>query len=65
MSGSFENTQMPGVIEIKDGKIEGDTISFEYERQMNGQGFPIKWTGTLSGDELKLKRAVGTSGPGR
>jgi hypothetical protein len=75
LSGTFENTQMPGVIEFKDGKIEGDKISFEYVRQMNGQDFPVKWTGTLSGNELKLKRelaggmggggGMGMPGPGR
>lgn len=64
LSGTFENTQMPGVIEFKDGKIEGDVISFEYVRQMNGQDFPVKWTGTLSGDELKLKREL-AGGMGR
>ena len=56
---------MPGTIEIKDGKIEGDKISFDYDRQMNDQSFKINWTGTLVGDELKLKRGVGTPGGGR
>ena len=42
--------------EFKDGKIEGDKISFSYVRQMNGQDMKISWTGTLSGDEIKLKR---------
>jgi hypothetical protein len=64
LSGTFENTQMPGVIEFKDGKIEGDKMSFEYVRQMNGQDFPVKWTGTLSGDELKLKRELAGGGMG-
>ncbi|MEJ2109199.1 MAG: alpha/beta hydrolase-fold protein [Acidobacteriota bacterium] len=64
LSGTFENTQMPGVIEFKDGKVEGDKISFEYIRQMNGQDFPVKWTGTLSGDELSLKREL-AGGMGR
>ncbi len=59
LTGTIENTQMPGVIEFKDGKIEGDRISFSYVRQMNGQDFKISWTGTLSGDEIKLKREAG------
>ena len=65
LSGTLENTQMPGAIEFKDGKIEGDNISFDYVRQMNGQDFQIKWTGTLSGDELKLKRELAGGGMGR
>jgi hypothetical protein len=55
---------MPGAIEIKDGKIEGDKISFDYDRQMTGQSFKIIWTGTLAGDEIKLKRGVGMPGGG-
>ncbi len=59
LTGTIENTQMPGAIEFKEGKIKGNEISFTYFRQMGGQNFDMKWTGTLSGDELKLKRIVG------
>ncbi len=62
LSGTLENTQMPGAVEFKDGKIEGNKISFEYVRQMMGQDFPVKWSGTLSGDELKLKRELAGGG---
>jgi len=64
VSGTIENTQFPGVIEFKDGKLEGNTISFSYVRQIGGQEMNISWTGTLSGDELKLKRSVGGGMPG-
>ena len=57
--GTIENMQMPGAIEFKDGKIEGNNISFSYDRDMDGRGFKVEWTGTLSGDELKLKRGLG------
>jgi enterochelin esterase-like enzyme len=64
-SGTIENSQFPGPIEFKDGKIEGNKISFTYVRQMSGQDMKISWTGTLSGDELKLKReAAGGGAPG-
>jgi len=62
LTGMLENPQMPGAIEFKDGKIEGDNISFSYVRQMNGQNFKISWTGTLSGDEIKLRREAGGGG---
>jgi enterochelin esterase-like enzyme len=65
LTGTLVNSQMPGAIEIKEGKIEGDKISFEYTRQMGGQDIKILWTGTLSGDEMKLKRGVGMPGGGR
>ncbi len=59
LSGTIENTQFPGPIEFKDGKLEGNTIAFSYMRSMGGQEIAISWTGTLSGDELNLKRSVG------
>jgi enterochelin esterase-like enzyme len=62
LTGTLENTQMPEAIEFKDGKIEGDKISFDYVRRMMGQDFQIKWTGTLSGDEIKLKRELAGGG---
>jgi hypothetical protein len=46
LTGTLENSQMPGAMEFKDGKIEGDKISFSYVRQMNGQDMKISWTGT-------------------
>jgi enterochelin esterase-like enzyme len=64
LTGTLANPQMPGAIEFKDGKIEGDKISFDYVRQMNGQDIKIIWTGTLAGDEIKLKRGVGGGMPG-
>jgi len=74
ITGTFENSQTPGAVELKDGKIEGDKISFNYVRQINGQDMKVSWTGTLSGDEMKLKREIagggtrgggdGRSGPG-
>lgn len=65
LTGTLVNPQMPGTVEIRNGKIEGDSISFDYERQMNGQGTTIVWTGTLAGNELKLKRGVGMPAGGR
>ncbi|MFC1838026.1 alpha/beta hydrolase [Thermodesulfobacteriota bacterium] len=64
LTGTIENTQMPGAIEFKDGKIEGDKITFSYVRQMSGREFNVEWTGTLSSDELKLKRGLGGGGMG-
>ena len=64
LSGTIENPQMPGAIAFKDGKLEGGKISFDYVRQTNGQDIKIIWTGTLSGDEIKLNRQVGGGMPG-
>ena len=64
LTGTLVNPQMPGAIELKNGKIEGDKISFDYMRQMTGQEFKIIWTGIFTGDEIKLKRGVGGGMPG-
>jgi enterochelin esterase-like enzyme len=65
LTGTLDNSQIPGVIEFKDGKIEGDKVSFSYVRQMSGQDMKISWTGTLSGDEIKFKReSAGGGAPG-
>ena len=45
----------PADIEIMNGKVDGNNISFEVKRSMGGNDVVIKYEGTLSGDELKLK----------
>ena len=42
-------------IAISDGKIDGNNISFTVKRDMGGQSVVIKYEGTVSGDEMKLK----------
>ena len=53
-----------GDVEISDGKISGDNVSFSVTRTMGDNTFKINYTGTISGDELKLKVEVeGRGGP--
>ncbi|HTS31831.1 MAG TPA: hypothetical protein VMH81_38440 [Bryobacteraceae bacterium] len=42
-------------VEISNGKIDGNNISFEVKRQTQNGEMVSKYEGTLSGDELKLK----------
>jgi hypothetical protein len=49
---------------ISDGKIDGDNISFTVKMEFNGNSVEQKYTGTISGDELKLK-VEGGRGPAR
>jgi hypothetical protein len=44
----------PPPSEIKNGKIEGDKVSFEVVREMGGNTMTTKYEGTVSGDEMKL-----------
>jgi hypothetical protein len=41
--------------EIKNGKVDGDKVSFEVVREFNGNTMTTKYEGTVSGDEMKLK----------
>ena len=44
-------------IEISEGKVDGDKISFVVKIEMNG-GMKITHDGTISGDEIKLNSKV-------
>jgi hypothetical protein len=43
-----------GDIPIENGKIDGDTISFEVTREFNGNSFTTKYTGKVADDKLTL-----------
>jgi hypothetical protein len=48
-----------GTTDITNGTIKGDQISFDESLDFNGQTIPIQYTGTVSGDSIKLHRSVG------
>ena len=45
----------PPPVDITDGKVDGNNISFTVKREFNGNSVVIKYEGVLTGDELKLK----------
>ena len=45
----------PPEVQISNGKVDGDKVSFEVKREMGGNTMVTKYEGTLSGSELKLK----------
>lgn len=51
-------------VAITEGKISGDTISFTVKMEYGGNSVEQKYTGTVSGDEIKFKREGG-QGPAR
>lgn len=65
-TGTLNNTQMPGDIDIKEGKIDGDKVSFSLSRSFGENEMKVVWKGTISGDEIKFTRALegGAGGPG-
>jgi hypothetical protein len=57
LTGTAKNDN--GTTNIANGTIKGDDISFEENLDFNGQSILIKYTGTVSGDSIKLHRKVG------
>src|SRR5262245_25703039 len=49
-------------VAIRDGKINGQTISFVEMFTFQGNEMRIAYTGTIKGDEIQLKREVGDFG---
>ena len=45
-----------GDMEITDGKIDGDNISFTQTMEFNGNTMKFVYKGTVSGDEIKFTR---------
>ncbi len=55
MTGGGRGGAAPTPIEISDGKIDGDKVSFTVKRETPNGSMEMKYNGTISGDELKLK----------
>jgi hypothetical protein len=65
LTGTVDNSQM-GPADIKDGKVNGDDISFNVVRKVGETDMKIVWKGKIAGDEIKFKREAqgGMGGPG-
>ena len=46
-------------LELKEGKVDGDKVSFVEMLDFQGNEIRITYTGTISGNEMKLTREVG------
>ena len=63
LTGTMTGPQ--GDIPIQNGKVEGDTISFDTTMNFGGNEVKILYKGTVSGDEIKFKRERDGSGQAR
>ena len=52
-------------VEIKDGKANGNDVSFNVVRTIQGQEVTSKYKGTVDGDTLKLKATTNFGGQER
>ena len=48
---------------ISEGKISGDSISFVVTMERGGNTMKFNYTGTISGNEIKMKRESGRGEP--
>ena len=59
---TFERSIGNGSTPLNNVKVDGDKISFDEPLKIEGNEITITYTGTMSGDELKLERKVGDFG---
>lgn len=59
---TFERSVGNGSVQLKNVKVDGDKVSFEEPLTIEGNTITITYSGTLTGDELKLTRVVGDFG---
>ena len=57
LTGTVDNPQA-GPADIKDGKINGDEISFHVVRKFGENEMKIVWKGKISGEEIRFTREV-------
>jgi hypothetical protein len=48
-----------GPAEVKNGKVDGDNVSFEVTREFGGNSMTIKYSGSVSGGTMKLSVDAG------
>ena len=58
LTGTLNNSQAPGDVELNEGKISGDEISFSLIRKIGDNDMKVVWKGKISGDEIKFTRAA-------
>lgn len=65
ITGKLEGINGAPDVEIMDGKIDGDTITFWGIRKVNGADVKFTYSGKLSGDSLDIKilRGDGSGAP--
>jgi hypothetical protein len=52
------SSEMMGKSEILDGKIEGDTLSFQLKMSIQDREMTAKYTGTVKGDVIELAAEI-------
>jgi hypothetical protein len=56
---TFERSMGNGRVELKEIKQDGEKVSFSEPLSFDGNEITIRYSGTLAGNEMKLRRDVG------
>jgi hypothetical protein len=69
LTGTLNNSLQPGDVEIGEGKVSGEEVSFSLKRNIGGADTKVVWKGKIAGDEIKFTRttegaAAGARGAG-
>jgi hypothetical protein len=56
---TFERSIGNGSVELKEIKLDGEKVSFSEPLSFDGNEITIRYSGTLTGNEMKLRRDVG------
>jgi hypothetical protein len=59
---TYDHSLGKGTVPLSELKVEGDKVSFNEPLTIDGNQITITYSGTLTGDELKLTRNVGDFG---
>lgn len=58
VTGTLDNSQMPGEVVINEGKLNGDELSFFIVRKMGETEMKVGWKGKIAGDEIRFTREI-------
>jgi hypothetical protein len=58
LTGTLNNTQAPGDVQIAEGKVAGDEVSFSLTRDIGGTQTKVLWKGKIAEDEIKFTRTT-------
>ncbi len=61
-TAAFERMSEKGTVELKEGKVQGDKVTFVEMLDFQGTSIRIEYAGTLAGDEIRFSRKVGDFG---
>jgi len=58
-TAAFERMGEKGQVDLTEGKVDGDKISFVEPLDFQGNQLRIEYSGVLAGDEIRFTRKVG------